>query len=365
MSIDRIWQLLTKRFNKEISKQELEELELLLRKNQGSIQVNELLTAFDGLTFRPVSDAAMIKRSANVLKETIAASAPDGGDETAGDDQGPVVPYGKSRVRIMMALVVLVPVIVFLSSIWKKNEPAKEMATVNEIKTDVGTKTTIKLPDGSIAVLNAGSSLSYNKDFGINSREIKLTGEAYFDIRKNPEMPLAVHAGTVDIWVKGTTFNVKAFPKDSTIEAALFTGIIELVSHKDPERKILLRPNEKIVISRSPVEKELNPSSNNTTPVNEEIVSLGRIKPDPVDSSYAEIAWLQNKLVFHSELFSQIARDMERRYNVTIKFLDASVSELKFTGSFTNESLVEALDAVKSIVPFHYTIENKTVLIRK
>lgn len=355
MSIDRIWQLLTKRFNREISEQELDELEVLLRENQGNIQVNELLTAFEGLSFKPVSDAAMIKRSANVIKEAIEAGAEEGGDERA----------GKSRVRIMIALVLFVPVIVFLSIIWKKNEPAKGIATVNEIKTDLGTKTTIKLPDGSVAVLNAGSSLSYNKDFGINSREIRLTGEAYFDIRKNPEMPLAVHAGTVDIWVKGTTFNVKAYPKDSIIEAALFTGIIELVSRKDPERKILLRPNEKIVISRSPVEKELNPSTAITTPVNEEIVSLGRIKPDPVDSSYTEIAWLQNKLVFHSEPFSLIARDMERRYNVSIRFLDAAVGELKFTGSFTNENLVEALDALKSIVPFNYTIENKTVLIRK
>lgn len=369
MSIDRIWDLLAKKFNNEISSQELEELELLLRENQDAFQLNELLSRFGELPLKPISDEAMKRRSINAIKEAIDIRDEQDSNENIISDYERDTSFRNRRKRIRLGVAILASVLLFATIVWfpfwKKNGVDKEQVNVNEIKTDAGSKTTVNLPDGSVVVLNAGSKLSYNKEFGISSREIKLTGEAYFDIRKNPDMPLVVHAGTIDIWVKGTTFNVKAYPKDSTIEASLLTGIIELVSQKDPERKILLRPNEKIIVSHFTFSKQLSTSENNTVFQNEEIISLGKMKPDPVDSSYAEIAWLQNKLVFRSESFSDLARNMERRYNVTIYFLDVPVSELVFTGSFTEETLPEALEALKSTVPFHYNIENKTVFISK
>ena len=367
MSIDRIWELLAKKLNNEISLSELEELELLLRENQDAFQLNELLSGFGQLPFKPVAGESMKQRSVGIIQEAIGFTNQQHSEksEVSNDE---VVSQRNGRRGIRIGVSILASAIVFAAItwflFWKTTETDKMMANANEIKTDAGSKTTVNLPDGSLVVLNAGSKLSYNKEFGISSREIKLTGEAYFDIRKNPEMPLVVHAGTLDIWVKGTTFNVKAYPKDSTIEAALFTGIIELVSQKDPERKILLRPKEKIVVKRSADNMQSSPESNIGLR-NDETVFMGKIKPDPVDSSYAEIAWLQNKLVFRSESFSNLAHSMERRYNVTIKFLDEQVSDLIFTGSFTEETLPEALEALRSSVPFQYSIENKTVWISK
>ncbi len=369
MPTERIWELLTKKLNNEISLQELDELEMLLRESQDAFQLNEILNGFGELSFKPVTDNAMRQRSVNAIKDAIGSDVGHDNKEEwlnqEAENAGSRIRKNKMRIGLgALTCAALIVAIVYLPFNKKNKDDRDEGIVVNEIKTGAGSKTTINLPDGSVVVLNAGSKLSYNKEFGITSRRIKLTGEAYFDIRKNPAMPLVVHAGTVDIWVMGTTFNVKAYPKDSTVEAALLTGIIELVSQKDPERKILLRPNEKIVVSRSTI-APLPSSSDNTATRSEETISLGKMIRNPADSSYAEIAWLQNKLVFRSESFASLAKKMEQRYDVTIQFSDEQMSELIFTGSFIEETLPEALEALKSTVPFHYTIQNKTVFIRK
>ena len=370
MSIDRIWDLFTKKFNNEISKEELEELESLLWENRDVFQLNESLSSFEELQFKPVSDEQTKNRSVNAIKQAIGTNDNVGGKEAVPDEYQTISSYHMRRKGIRIGLIAVLSAAVIVMCIvlfpfWENEGPNKEMANVNNIKTDPGSKTTVNLPDGSVVVLNAGSRLTYNKEFGISSREIQLTGEAFFDIVKNPEMPLVVHAGTVDIWVKGTTFNVKAYPEDETVEAALLTGAIELVSQKDPERKILLRPNEKIIISKKGNNKSLQLPDDKKNLNEEETISLDKMKPDPVDSTYAETAWLQNKLVFRSEAFTDLARSMDRRYNISIEFTDPNISELIFTGSFSNETLAEALEALRSSVPFHYKIENKTVFISK
>lgn len=367
MSIDRIWSLLAKKFNEEISKAEQEELEALLRENQAAFQANEFLYGLKDLQLKPILDPAAEITSKNAIKDALSLN--DSG-ENAVNELGAYSDRstGARKRKLVIGMAAIFTFLVIGTITWapfRKNSSSGKQVAVNEIKTDAGTKTTINLPDGSVAILNAGSKLSYNKEFGINSREITLTGEAYFDIQKNANIPLVVHAGTVEVWVKGTTFNVKAYPEDSTIEAALLTGAIELVSKNDPERKILLRPNEKIIITQAAGQELLAPIGENKLVKREETISLSKMKPDPIDSSYAEMSWLQNKLVFRGESFGQLARYLERRYNVRIVFNDRSVSELIFTGSFTNETLNEALEALKGTVPFHYTIKNKTVFISK
>ncbi len=173
-----------------------------------------------------------------------------------------------------------------------------------------------------------------------------------------------VHAGDIDIKVTGTAFNVRAYVEDSVVEAALIRGSIEVASKNDPERKILLRPNEKIIIgkrstiSSSPID---TPADNKK----EEVFSLGKIKPNPADNSISEIAWIESKLAFYKEPFSSLAKKMERWYNVSISFEDKKLEEYTFTGSFEKEDIVEALNALRQVTPFEYSIENRSVTISK
>jgi transmembrane sensor len=368
MNDSRLWALLARKYNNEISEEELAELELLL-KQQDVFQFNELLSDLHKLPLEKITTAEDALKSREAIRLSLATAHIDNTEHATQDDHSFVETVRASRSpKILYAVsgVAAACFIVFFL-FWHSNQAVKQVTqpvAVSEVVTNGGSKSTVHLPDGSLVILNTGSKLVYNKDFGVEGREIYLTGEAFFDIAHNEKIPLTVHAGNVDIKVKGTAFNVKAYSEDSIVEAALIRGSIEVFSNNDPERKILLRPNEKILIGKSSTitssEKDVKHSS-----IKEEIFSLGKIKPNPSDSSISEIAWIENKLAFYKEPFESLAKKMERWYNVSIHFTDDRLEKLTFTGSFEKEDIVQALDALRQSTPFQYTIENRKVIIKK
>ncbi|MBX3257644.1 MAG: FecR family protein [Chitinophagaceae bacterium] len=368
MSVSRIWELLARKYNHEISDDELRELELLLQQHQDAFQLNELMAGLHDLPLKKITSAADEIKSLETLQLALLKSNEEK-EEALQDDILPgykeKTGWGKRTALItgIAASVMLVLALWLMTGTKKITGRNKAGVSMNEVVTNGGSKSTVHLPDGSSVIINTGSKLTYNKDFGVETREIFLKGEAFFDIVKNEQAPLVVHAGNVEIKVKGTIFNVKAYVEDSIVEASLIEGAIEVFSQNDPERKILMRPNEKIIIGKSATissQKKDTPSYQA-----EEMISLGKIKPNPVDSSIAEIAWIENKLAFYKEPFLSLAKKMERWYNVSIDFRDSKMEGVTFTGSFEKEDIVEALNALRQSTPFHYTIENRNIIISR
>lgn len=368
MAVSRIWELLARKYNNEISDEELRELELLLQQHQDAFQLNELLADLHELPLQPATSAADEAKSIDAIKQALQQQQEGEQQLSSGDDILREHDQKLNRRKRFAWVGGIAATIAVTSALWlffdkEHAKPGVDQAmNMNEVVTNGGSKSTVHLPDGSSVILNTGSKLTYNKDFGVETREIYLKGEAFFEIAKNEQVPLVVNAGNIAIRVKGTTFNVKAYIEDSTVEAALIEGSIEVFSQKDPERTILMRPNEKIIIGKSAMissfeEKKPAPQ--------EEAISLSKIKPNPADSSIAEIAWIENKLAFYKEPFSSLAKRMERWYNVSIDFTDAKMGDITFTGSFEKEDIVEALNALRQSTPFHYTIENRMVVIRE
>jgi ferric-dicitrate binding protein FerR (iron transport regulator) len=118
-----------------------------------------------------------------------------------------------------------------------------------EVFTAVGSRTHMTLPDGTKVWLNAGSRIHYEKSFGEQGREISLVGEAFFDVASNPKKPFIIHTAKLDIRVLGTSFNVKSYPSDKTTEATLVRGMIEVSILDRPADKIVLKPNEKLIVT--------------------------------------------------------------------------------------------------------------------
>lgn len=88
--------------------------------------------------------------------------------------------------------------------------------------------TRLSLPDGSIVCLREGTTLSYDQKYNMKRREVRLDGEAFFDVSKNPAKPFMVKTGKVKIVVHGTVFNVKAFSHEQEIETILASGSVSL-----------------------------------------------------------------------------------------------------------------------------------------
>ena len=107
---------------------------------------------------------------------------------------------------------------------------------------------TIYLPDGSTVILNAESKLNYPSSFSGKTREVFLSGEAYFDIKHNPQQPCMVHAGKITTKVLGTAFNVKAYPADESIEVTVTRGKVQVL--KENTSLGLVTANQQISFSK-------------------------------------------------------------------------------------------------------------------
>lgn len=241
-------------------------------------------------------------------------------------------------------------------------EQAGLITDQNEISTEPGSRSRIQLPDGSLVWLNAGSKLVYKKEFGQNTREVELKGEGFFDVVKNKEKPFIIHTNTIDIKVLGTAFNVKAYPEDKTTETSLIRGSIEVSVKKRPNEKIILSPNEKLVVKNTTA--VITPVVNTENVLKPEI-AINQLKFDPKDSSIAETQWVENRLVFRNESFLDIAARLERWYDVNITIKDEELESLRLSGTFDNETIEQALQGLAFTKGFHYLIEGKQITIYK
>jgi ferric-dicitrate binding protein FerR (iron transport regulator) len=385
MSASRLWELLARKHNNELSGDEQEELDQLLRLHQDVFEMNETFSRLKDMEVRKLTTPADEEKSRQSIAARIAALPPVRSEEIRPDasteeELQPVQPDQQdssaeedfpppSRVHKKVIAWAALCCCLVVSAVWvlRLKNPSHPIGNKqSEVATSLS-KSRVQLPDGSIVMLNRHSKLAYNKDFGVTKREISLTGEAFFDISKNEAVPLTVIAGAVRIRVMGTAFNVRAYTDDSTIETSLIRGSIEVSSADDPERPIRMRPNEKIVFGKDPSPL---PSSGDVRPLAprkpaQTFVQMNRIKPNPIDSTINEIVWVQDKLIFSKEPFYSVAQKMERWFQVRMKFKDKISEQLSLTGSLEKESLTEALDALQQLTPFNYEIDNGVVTISK
>jgi transmembrane sensor len=235
-----------------------------------------------------------------------------------------------------------------------------------EVVTRNGSKTNLLLPDGTTVWLNAGSRLTYDSLYGTKLREVTLSGEAYFDVVKNPNKPFIIHTGKINIKVLGTVFDVKSYPGENTIEASLIRGSIEVSFPSLSSKKIILKPNQKLIIDKT--ETISNVSINKVATVQMPFISIQHLSRIGSDSAIAETGWMQNRLYFNDMSFQELLKNMERKYGVSFHIADSSLDAIHFTGSFKDETVTQALDALrltaeKSIADFIYEIKGNQIYI--
>ncbi|WP_158642741.1 FecR family protein [Chitinophaga japonensis] len=244
-------------------------------------------------------------------------------------------------------------------------EHTKLDAAGHTVATKPGTRKNITLPDGSSVWLNADSRLTYIGDFRGNTREVHLSGEAFFNVTKDKDRPFIIHTSAIDLRVLGTAFNVRSYESEKETETSLVSGAVEVTLRNDPLKKIILKPKEKILVNNT-----VNSTAYTTAggKGHEEIplIVLGKIRYWGKDSSNnIETAWMKNRLVFDRETLDKIAGKIERWYGVRVIITDDRLNEAKYTGLFENEKLKEVLEALRLTGGFHYTIQEDKVTINQ
>ncbi|NLR77602.1 FecR family protein [Chitinophaga eiseniae] len=231
-------------------------------------------------------------------------------------------------------------------------------ASVAAIFTRDGSRSRAQLPDGTEVWLNGGSRLTYHPDMNnLDSREVTLEGEAFFDVAKNAAKPFSIHTTKMNIQVLGTSFNVKAYTQDETTEATLITGAVEVTLNDGVERTIRLLPNQKIVLQHN------NEFASSKPAGQVDGYRVENIRYNQQDSLVAETAWYNNYLVFDNDSFEDIARKMERWYGIKIHLNGEKLKQYRFTATFKNESFPEVLEALKVTTSFRFRITGNEIFI--
>lgn len=235
-----------------------------------------------------------------------------------------------------------------------------------EVKSPYGSKSEIMLPDGTSVILNAGSTLKYRNDFNTNNRDIDLYGEAYFKVAKNPDLPLVVSAGYIDVIAVGTEFNIKAYPEENTIETTLVEGKVEISNSSekvDEDQYIDLAPNQKAIFYKG----EDGYTLENTSVKDKKPEPLKPVFDNILISPKADvektIAWTKGRLIFRGENLENLCIDLQRTYDVKFVFIDEDLKKFRFTGVLLDETLEQVLNVIKLTAPIDYTIEAKTVYL--
>ena len=369
-----IWILMARKLSGEATEAELEELAVLLRENPQVSYSKEIMQDIWNSKFVPDRQHAE-----NKYKELVRQMQDMGIDKVSfsGEEHfiNSEVEEKKSlsgkRIKYALSMIALVvitgAVFLFLNKSESESATAAlEQPVKNEVSTKNGSKSSLVLPDGTKVWLNAGSKLTYDKTFGNKIREVQLSGEGYFDVAHNAAKPFIIHTTAIDIKVLGTQFNVKCYPGEKATETSLIKGSIE-VTLKDRHEKIMMKPNEKLVINNEdalavkPV--KLLSQKGDVVKVEKPIISLSHITFLPTDSTVIETAWVKNRLAFSSETFEEVALKMEHWYNTTIEFADERLKAQRLTGNFEKENIIEALNALQLTTHFLYTTKNDKITI--
>lgn len=366
MQNNRLWILMSRRLSGEASAADAEELQQLLEQSPDKHYLLDILHSY--FTAQTAAGASGEDAGRDMLEQRFLKVLEKSDADTAiQQGKGRLFSLRSRRMALVAAgLIPLLGIMVFLLRPGPKIAPASiaGQGSVGEVLSRAGVRTRLVLPDSTRVWLNASSKLRYARLTEGATREVELEGEAFFDVAKDPRRPFIVHADSLEIKVLGTAFTIKSYPQDPTIEATLLQGAIE-ITRKDNSNtpRIILKPNEKLVFNKYPLPALPHSSDSimrhpRVIPADMAVNSLPLNIPD---SEKVETGWMYNKLVFNGDSFKELSEKMERWYNVRFVFMDAHLYTYHFGGSFTHETIQEALNALQLTAHFTYKIKGNEI----
>jgi hypothetical protein len=213
----------------------------------------------------------------------------------------------------------------------------KENIIYNKIETPVGGKYQVNLPDGSKVWLNSSSSLRFPALFNGNTREVELSGEAYFDVSKNKSKPFKVITKDQIVEVLGTQFNINSYSDEGPIKTTLIEGSVKII-YKD--KVVLLSPGQ-----------QFQPK--------ESVAAVVEADTEEV------VAWKDGYFIFKNEDIKSIMRKVSRWYNVEVSY-SGNIPEVGFGGNISrSKDISEVLDVLQLTNAIHFKVEGRRITVMR
>ena len=225
---------------------------------------------------------------------------------------------------------------------WQGEVNVKDTFADISVEAPLGSKTKLYLPDGTLVWLNAGSRMTYSQGFGVDNRKVELEGEGYFEVKRNEKIPFFVKTKDLQLQVLGTKFNFRDYPEDHEVVVSLLQGKVGLNNLLREEKEAVLSPDERAVLNKA----------------------NGLLTVESVTASNAS-QWTDGYLFFDEELLPDIAKELERSYNVKIHIANDSLKTFRFYGNFVRreQNIQEVLEALASTEKMQYKIEERNITI--
>ncbi len=191
------------------------------------------------------------------------------------------------------------------------------------------------LPDGSVVFLNANTNLSYPSDFEGNTREINLTGEAFFKVQRNESKPFIIHANGSDIRVLGTSFNVKAYTKN--VKVSVESGKVEF-RHEKKQTLLVKGEEAEFEAEKDTIRKAVMIDKNT-------------------------FAYKTRTFVFEDSSLEHVINVLSENYHTKIVLKNSSIKSCRLTTTFANETLPNALNVIAETLNLKVTLEGEKYII--
>ena len=215
------------------------------------------------------------------------------------------------------------------------NNNSKEIV-YNTISTPNGGQYQLALPDGSLVWLNATSSIHFPTSFAGKERRVEITGEAYFEIAKNRDMPFVVSVNGAEVQVLGTHFNVNAYNDEDNLKTTLLEGSVKFVSGADIS---LLKPGQQSQLASNGLVKVIS-----------------NVDVDEV------IAWKNGMFGFENAGIETVMRQLSRWYDVEIEY-KGKTEDLFIAEMRRNIKLSDALRALELTGKVKFEIVGKKIIV--
>ncbi|HLO57351.1 MAG TPA: FecR domain-containing protein [Bacteroidales bacterium] len=252
-------------------------------------------------------------------------------------EQMPVQPKtvsGRFSMVMRIAASLLLLVVLGVASVSIVNRFSKVTFTASLM--DKGRS--IELADGSVIYLNSNATLTYPKHFGKKIREVRLDGEAYFEVKHESDRPFIIYAGDARIRVLGTTFNVNSSNSEKHAEVYVTTGLVELSDRNDLNNKVLIKPG-----------------------------SIGSINHEKINLVKAvnanSIAWKTRSLTFSDTPIEEVISVVRSVYDTEIILKNVPNGTIKANGSFQGDPLDTVIKTISIIGNFNFAKSNDTIYL--
>jgi ferric-dicitrate binding protein FerR (iron transport regulator) len=213
---------------------------------------------------------------------------------------------------------------------------AKDVIAYNTMSTPRGGQYQLVLPDGSKVWLNAESSISYPVKFAGQTRDVSITGEAYFEVAKNPSKPFTVKVNDMTVEVLGTHFNVMGYGDEASINTTLLEGSLKISGGSNSG---LLKPGQQSVYNKTSQ-------------------AIGISKADTEKA----LAWKNGNFIFKSDDIKTIMRQLSRWYDVTVSYEGAMPAKL-YSGIISKYVDATEVLNILELAGIKFKIEGKNITV--